>query len=100
MTVLQIIQPDNPLLRRPATRVNDFGPELQTLIDDMVETMADAEGVGLGGTPGRAELAASFWPACRTTRRASEQYAEDAGKLYVVANPKIIQTKRRDGLWR
>ena len=49
MTILPIIQPDNPTLRRPAQRVTDFDAELQVLIDDMVETMTAAQGVGLAG---------------------------------------------------
>ena len=53
MTVLPIIQPDNPLLRRPAQRVTDFDAELQQLIDDMVDSMTAAEGVGLAGRRSR-----------------------------------------------
>ena len=48
MAILEIIQPDNPVLRKKAHKVKNFDDQkLQTLIDDMVETMADAHGVGL-----------------------------------------------------
>ena len=40
------IVPD-PILRRKARRVSSIGPSLQRLIDDMIETMHDAWGVGL-----------------------------------------------------
>ena len=49
MSLLEIIQPDNPILRRQAVRINDFGETLQDLINDMCETMTSAEGVGLAG---------------------------------------------------
>ena len=89
MTVLSIIQPDNPHLRRPAARVNDFGPPLQRLIDDMVETMLDAEGVGLAG-PQVAQSRRIILARLPDDEDSREKFAEDAGKLYVLANPKII----------
>lgn len=47
MAVLEIIKVPDNVLKRKAKPVTDFGPELQKLIDDMVETMRDAPGVGL-----------------------------------------------------
>ncbi len=47
MSELRIITPSNPILRRKAARVTVFGARLQTLIDDMLETMQAAPGVGL-----------------------------------------------------
>lgn len=90
MTVLSIIQPDNPHLRRPAARVNDFGPQLQQLIDDMVDTMVDAEGVGLAG-PQVAQNRRIILARLPDDEDSREEYGEDAGKLYVLANPKIIR---------
>jgi len=90
MTVLQIIQPDNPLLRRPAARIKDFGPELQSLVDDMFDTMVDAEGVGLAG-PQVAQSLRIILARTPDDEESQEKYADDAGKLYVVANPKIIR---------
>jgi peptide deformylase len=37
----------DPVLRLPAAVVGDFGPDLRRLVDDMVETMYAAPGVGL-----------------------------------------------------
>lgn len=93
MSVLQIIQPDNPVLRRPAARVNEFGSELQTLIDDMIDTMTNAEGVGLAG-PQVAQSLRLILVRLPDDEQSRENYAEDAGKLYIVANPIII---RRSG---
>ena len=44
---LKIITDPNPILRQPTVAVVDFDMELQTLIDNMVETMRKNQGVGL-----------------------------------------------------
>ena len=40
----------DPVLREQTRPVTDFGPELDRLIDKMVETMEEAPGVGLAAT--------------------------------------------------
>ena len=47
MAVREIVTVPAPVLRRKARQVTDYGKDLQTLIDDMVETMREAPGVGL-----------------------------------------------------
>ncbi len=47
MALRQIITLGHPTLRQKARKVTKFGPELQQLIDDMIETMRAAPGVGL-----------------------------------------------------
>jgi peptide deformylase len=47
MAVLPIIKYGDDVLRRPTALVTDFDDALQKLIDDMVETMYAAPGVGL-----------------------------------------------------
>lgn len=47
MAVRDIVTTPDPILYRKARKVTDFGKELQTLVDDMVETMRVAPGVGL-----------------------------------------------------
>jgi peptide deformylase len=47
MALREIVTIPGPVLRKKARKVTDFGPGLQTLIDDMVETMREAPGVGL-----------------------------------------------------
>jgi len=47
MTLRQIVTLPEPVLRRKAKPVTKFDKELQTLIDDMIETMREAPGVGL-----------------------------------------------------
>jgi peptide deformylase len=47
MAIRQIVFTPEPVLRRKAKKVTVFDKDLQTLIDDMVETMRVAPGVGL-----------------------------------------------------
>ncbi len=50
MPILQILEYPDPRLRKKAEPVSDFGTELQTQIDDMLETMYAAPGIGLAAT--------------------------------------------------
>ena len=48
MAILKIARMGHPILGRPAEPVDDPGdPEIRRLIRDMIETMADAPGIGL-----------------------------------------------------
>ncbi|WP_125612827.1 peptide deformylase [Specibacter cremeus] len=47
MAILSIRIIGDPVLRTVAEDVTEFGPELAKLIDDMMETMHDVNGVGL-----------------------------------------------------
>lgn len=47
MAIRTIITHPHPVLRQKAEVVTDFDDQLQTLIEDMAETMFDAPGVGL-----------------------------------------------------
>lgn len=93
MALMEIIQPDNPILRKKAVRVTDFGPKLQSLIDDMYETMLDADGVGLAA-PQVAESRRLILVRLPDDEESREEYGDDAGKLFIIANPKIIKQSR------
>lgn len=59
MAIRPIVRLGHPSLRRTAQQVDPAqlaDPELQTLIDDMIETMKDADGVGLAAPQVGAEL--------------------------------------------
>jgi len=90
MAILEIIQPDNPILRQIATPVSDSGTQLQTLIDDMYDTLIDADGVGLAA-PQVAERLRLILVRLHDDEESKEDFGEEAGKLYIVANPKIIK---------
>ena len=86
MAVREIVTLGNKILKRKAQQVDDFGPELQTLIDDMIETMRAAPGVGLAG------------PQVNTSLRVIVVEFGDAEdeevpkKLYSVVNPEISRS--------
>jgi len=84
MALRQIVTLPDPILRRKARPVTRFDADLQTLIDDMIETMRNAPGVGLAapqvGIPERVIV----------VEYAEDEEEENAPKkLYVVINPEI-----------
>jgi peptide deformylase len=93
MTVRDIIRPDNPVLRKKAIRVTSFDSKFQTLVDDMVETMMEAPGVGLAA-PQVAVSQRVIVVRLPDDEKSLEEYGEEAGKLYVVANPEIIKASK------
>ena len=83
MAVLEVVTVPHPVLRRRAVRVTDFGPGLQKLIDDMIDTMRAAPGVGLAA------------PQVNVSRRVIVVEYEDPEEniphqLYAVVNPEIV----------
>ena len=84
MTIREIVTLPNPVLCRKARTVTRFDTELQTLIDDMVETMRLAPGVGLAapqvGVSDR--LIVVEYPE-------DDEQEDSPKKLYVVVNPEI-----------
>jgi len=85
MALLEIITLPNPILRRKAHKVTEFGKEFKTLVEDMIETMRDAPGVGLAAPQVAVPL-----------RLIVVEYGDDEDeevpkKLFVVANPEIIE---------
>jgi peptide deformylase len=83
MTIHEIITLPHPTLRRKAHKVKDFGPGLQTLIDDMVETMRVAPGVGLAATQINISLRVIV------VEYGDEDDEEVSLKLYTIVNPEI-----------
>jgi len=85
MALREIITLPHPVLRRKAHKVADFGKDFQQLVDDMVETMRDAPGVGLAA------------PQIGISQRliviefGDEENENAPQKLYVLANPEITE---------
>ena len=91
MGLRTIVSLPDPVLRRKARPVTRFDSNLQTLVDDMIETMRVAPGVGLAA------------PQVNVSERLIViEYAEHEDdedmeekpvkkKLYVMANPEIIK---------
>ena len=85
MALREIITLPHPTLRRKAHKVTDFGPELQTLVDDMVETMRQAPGVGLAAPQVNVSLRIIV------VEYGSDEDEEAPKKLYTVINPEITR---------
>jgi peptide deformylase len=85
MALREIISVPNPNLRRKARPVTDFGPELQQLIDDMVDTMREAPGVGLAAPQVNVSLRVIV------VEYGEEEDEQAPPRLYAVVNPEITR---------
>jgi peptide deformylase len=108
MPVRSIVFSDDPLLRKKSRRVRRVSPTTQRLIDDMIETMHAANGIGLAaiqvGVPERV-IAVQLPPEPEEDKDPEEKDFEDegnpnSGKLYVIVNPKLARASREmeDGI--
>jgi len=92
MTVRTIVTLPDPVLRRKARPVTKFNKNLQTLIDDMIETMRDAPGVGLAAPQvGVSERVIVVEYAEPEEVEEGEEPVEVEPKLYVMVNPEIVK---------
>lgn len=93
MAIRQIVYMDNPILRKKAKRVTSFDSSFQKLADDMIETMIAAPGVGLAAPQVNISqrLIVVRLP---DDEESKQEYGEQAGVVYVVANPEIIKASR------
>ncbi len=82
MAVLEIKQYPEAVLRRKAKRVEAVTPELRELIDDMIETMYDAPGVGLA--------APQIGISLRLAVIDVGLREEGTSRVYVLINPEFI----------
>jgi peptide deformylase len=89
MALRKIVTLPEPVLRRKAHAVTKYDKDLHTLIDDMVETMRDAPGVGLAAPQiGLSErlIVVEYY------EREEDEEIEDAPKkLFAVINPEIVK---------
>jgi peptide deformylase len=93
MALRNIVHLPEPILRKKAKPVTKFDKDLQTLIDDMIETMREAPGVGLAAPQVNVPLQLTVIEYAEGAD--DEEENEDAPpkpkKLYVLANPEIIK---------
>ena len=94
MSILEIVtlgDADAAVLRKQGERVRDFGPLLHELLDNMLETMRDAPGVGLAapqvGISQR--IAVIEYPE-------DEENPEETMRVYELINPEIIKARGKD----
>jgi len=86
MAEREIVTLPQGILKRKARKVTDFGPVLQALADDMVDTMRVAPGVGLAA-PQVGESVRLI-----VVEYGDEEDDEVPPKLYVMTNPEITRT--------
>lgn len=88
MAIREIITLGHPTLRQKARKVTKFGPELQQLVDDMIETMRTAPGVGLAA------------PQVNVAERVivvelpADEEENTPAELYTFVNPEIVKASR------
>jgi peptide deformylase len=94
LSIRPIVLSDNPLLRKKSRRVRRVGPALQRLIDDMVETMRPANGIGLAaiqiGVPERVIV----------VQLPEDEEDPKSNTLYAIINPELARKSREmeDGI--
>lgn len=82
---------DDAVLHQPAMRVREFGPGLHKLLDEMLETLRSASGVGLAAPQigiGQ-RIAIIEYPE-------DEDRPEETKRIYELINPEIIKAKGTD----
>ena len=90
MTLRTIVTLPDPVLRRKAGAVTKFDKNLQTLIDDMIETMREAPGVGLAAPQvgiGERLIVVEYYE----NEEAEEAEDEAKKKVWVMLNPEIVK---------
>jgi peptide deformylase len=96
MTIRTIVSVPEEILRRKAHPVTKFDEKLQILVDDMVETMRIAPGVGLAAP----QVAVSERVIVVEYYENEEQLGDDEGaeeppkRLYTVINPEITRKSK------
>ena len=88
MALREVVTIPDDVLRRKARKVTDFGGDLQELIDDMVETMREAPGVGLAAPQVDESLRVVV------VEFGDEEDEEAPVKLYTVVNPEISRSSQ------
>jgi len=93
MTLRTIVTLPDPVLRKKAHAVKKFDKDLNSLIDDMVETMREAPGVGLAapqiGLSDRLVVVEYY------EREEDEENEEAPKKVWAVINPEIVKSSEQ-----
>jgi peptide deformylase len=85
MVKRDIITLPDQVLKKKARKVSEFGPDLQRLIDDMVETMREAPGVGLAAPQVNVSMRVIV------VEFGDEEDEEIPAKLFTIVNPEITR---------
>jgi peptide deformylase len=99
MSLLDIVTLPNAILRQKVKPVTQFDDELQTLIDNMIETMRSANGVGLAAPQIGENRRLAIIESLPDYDEEGEEIP-DSRDLFVIVNPEIVWTSRdtEDGI--
>ncbi len=89
MAIKPIRTGDDPVLKQKAKEVSKFDDRMERLINNMLDTMYDAGGIGLAA------------PQIGILKRVivvdnREEEGEEEGHLYKLINPEIVETSREE----
>lgn len=87
MSVLQVLTFPDDRLRTVAKPVEEVTPEIQKIVDDMIETMYDEEGIGLAAT--QVDI---------HKRIVVIDISETRDEPMVLINPEILEKRGEDGI--
>jgi peptide deformylase len=85
MAVREIIIVPHPTLRKKSAKVSDFGPDLQQLIEDMIETLHENSGAGLAAPQVNVSQQVIL------VEFGTEENEEIPPTLYVTINPRVTR---------
>lgn len=93
MTLLDVVKLPNPILRQKTRPVKLFDAELQTLIENMIETMRNENGVGLAAPQVGLPIQLSV---IESLPKEDDEGNEipNSRQLFVVINPEIVWASR------
>jgi len=89
MAIREVVTPPNPTLRARAKKVRSITPEIEVLIDDMIETMREAPGVGLAAP--QVDVSSRVIVIEYSELSEDPDIVPEPPKLYVVVNPEIVR---------
>lgn len=92
MALRTIVTLPEPVLRRKARTVTKFDKNLQTLIDDMIETMREAPGVGLAAPQVNVSERLIVVEYAEEDDEEGEDQPEKPKKLFAMINPEIVKS--------
>lgn len=89
MAIRKVVTPPNPTLRARAKKVRSITPEIEVLIDDMIETMRAAPGIGLAAP--QVDVSSRVIVIEYSEQSEDPDIVPEPPKLYVVVNPEIVR---------
>ena len=85
MVIRRILTADEPILHEKTKKVTDFDASLHRLLDDLLETMRDAPGIGLAANQVGVPLQVAV--------------IEIEGKITELVNPKVVRRSGKTVDW-